>query len=196
MRRKLLVALSLVVFVTPSAFAQSRAKTKWQNAEARTITLFSRARYQKEDGGYGKSAFSFRHGVRSDVGYDITGNRYELVYGSISFNGDSDWFSVSMGTASRIKDLGELKWSDLNEVPFLAASASPQRGVRSPSPTETFEESSNGQVTRIWAGHVYVLHNKDRDTDFYTLFRVDNLVPSDQVTISWKVVPSPKDPAR
>jgi hypothetical protein len=41
-----------------------------------------------------------------------------------------------------------------------------------------------------------VLHSKDRDTDFYTLFRVENLVPSDQVTISWKVVPSPKDPGR
>src|SRR5437762_2046903 len=183
MRRRLLVALSLVVFVTPSAFAQSRAKAKWQDTEARTITLYSRATYQKGDRGYGKSAFSFRYGVRSDVEYDTTRNNYELAYGGVNLNGDSDWFGVTMVTddCSRIKDLGELKWSDLSELPLLAASPSPQRGIRRPSPTETFEESSNGQVTRVWAGHVYVLHSKDRDTDFYTLFRVENLVPSDQV---------------
>jgi len=51
-------------------------------------------------------------------------------------------------------------------------------------------------MTRVVTGHVYVVHSKDRDTDFYTLFRVEKLVPSDQVTISWKVVPAPKKPSR
>lgn len=177
-----------------SVIAQSTSRDDWRNVEPNTVTLFSRAKYKDEGDGYGKSTFSFRYGVRSDVGREITRNNYELLYGNINWNGDSDWFTVTMVTddCSRIKDLGELKWSDIAKVPFLPASAEPPRGIRAPSKTETFEESSNGQVSKAVAGHIYVVHSKDSDADFYTLFRVDNLVPSDQVTISWKKVPSPE----
>ena len=178
-----------------SAIAQTRARKDWRVVEPKTVTLFSRAKYKDKFDGYGKSAFSFKYGVRSDVGPETTRNNYELEYGNINWNGDSDWFIVTMVTddCSRIKDLGELQWSDIPVVPYLPASYAPQRGIRGPSKTETYEESSNGQVTRVVAGHIYVLHSKDSETNFYTLFRVDDLLPSDQVTISWKVVPSPTD---
>ena len=39
---------------------------------------------------------------------------------------------------------------------------------------------------------VYVVHAKGSRTDLYALFRVEKLVPSDEVTISWKLVPIPK----
>jgi hypothetical protein len=89
--------------------------------------------------GYGKSAFSFRYGVRSDVAREITRNNYELEYGQIDWNHDSDWFTVTMTTddCSRSKDLGEWNWSEVFDVPFLPASLSPPRGVRMPSKTET-----------------------------------------------------------
>jgi hypothetical protein len=92
---------------------------------------------------------------------------------------------------SRIKDLGELNWADLVDVPALPAAAEPQKGISLSFKTRNFEESSNGQVTRVAAGHMYVVHTRDTDSDFYTLLRVDKLVPGDEVTISWKNVPAP-----
>ncbi len=179
--------------VSYAAKAQSGSNDNWRDVEPRTVTLFSRAKYKDKFEDYGKSAFSFKHGVRSDVGE--RSNNYELEYGNISWSEDSDWFIVTMVTddCSRIKDLGPLNWSQVFDVPFLPASVEPQKGIRMPSKTETYEESSNGQVTRVVAGHIYVVHSKDSDSDFYTLFRVDTLVPSDEVTISWKAVPSPEE---
>jgi hypothetical protein len=177
-----------------SAKAQSLSEENWRDVEPKTVTLYSRAKYKDKFEGYGKSTFSFKHGVRGDVGREITRNNYELQYGNLNLNGDSDWFGVTMVTddCSRIKDLGELNWSDIFDVPFLPASIEPQKGISLSFKTKNFEESSNGQVTKVVAGHIYVLHSKDSDSDFYTLFRVEKLVPSDEVTISWKVVPSPE----
>jgi hypothetical protein len=188
----LLLILTLGV-VSYWAKAQSRSNDNWRDVEPKTVTLYSRAKYKDKIEGYGKSAFSFKHGVRSDVGQQRTRNNYELQYGNISWDGDSDWFTVTMVTddRSRIKDLGELNWSEIFDVPYLPASAAPPKGIRMPSKAETYEESSNGQVTKVAAGHIYVVHSKDSDSDFYTLFRVEKLVPSDEVTISWKAVPSP-----
>ena len=109
-----------------SAIAQSRSPENWRAVEPNTVTLFSRAKYQDKFEGYGKSTFSFKYGVRSDdVGREITRNHYELQYGQINWNGDSDWFTVTRATddRSRIKDLGVLKWSDIVEIPLLPASA-------------------------------------------------------------------------
>ena len=172
-----------------SAIAQSRSPENWRTVEPNTVTLFSRAKYKDKFEGYGKSTFSFKYGVRSDdVGREITRNHYELQYGQINLNGDSDWFTVTSATddRSRIKDLGVLKWSEVVEIPLLPASIELE-GINMPS--ERHAGSSN--VAKVVTGHLYVVHSKDRDSDFYTLFRVENLVPSDQVTISWKVVPSP-----
>jgi hypothetical protein len=189
-----LLLILAVGVIGNSAKAQSRFNENWRDVEPQTVTLFSRAKHTDEFEGYGKSAFSFKHSVRSEVGLPITGNNYELEYGSIDWNKDSDWFMVTMVTddCSRIKDLGALTWPDVFDVPFLAASVVPQAGVRMPGRTETYEESSNGQVTKVVAGHMYVVHSKDSTSDLYTLFRVEKLVPSDEVTISWKVVPSPE----
>ncbi len=180
----------VLTVINHSAKPLSLSGESWRNAKPKTVTLFSRAKYKDKFQGYGKSAFSFNHGLRSDRGPRITRNNYELLYGGIRWNGDSDWFSVTMVTddRSRIKDLGELNWSDPFEIPYIPARTEPNKGIRWPAKTETFEQSSNGQVTRVVAGHLYVLHSKDTHSDLYTLFRVEKLVPNDEVTISWKVV--------
>lgn len=163
--------------------------------EPQVVTLFSRQRYRHEDEGYGRAAFSFEHGVRSDVGLQITRNDYDVLYGNISLGGDSDWFSVSMVSddRSRIRDLGEMNWSDAHTVPILPATEKPHEGCRMPAAGESVEESSNGQVTRAILGHMYLVHTKDRDTDLYAMFRVEELAPSDWCVISWRVVPSPEE---
>jgi len=179
---------------TTSAVAQLRALKNWRDVEPATITLLSRAKYEKTFPGNGKSSFSFRYGVRSEVAPEVTRDNYELQYGNITWNGDNDWFIVTLATddRSRIKNLGELNWSDILNVPFLPAGIEPHKGFRGPSTTETFEQSSDGQVTKVVAGHMYVVHTKDPHTDLYALFRVEKLVPGDEVTISWKLVPSPE----
>ena len=187
---------SLLILAVPALSllvnAQSSKRNDWQSGPAETVTLFSRTTYKDHSGGYGKSAFSFKHGVRSDVGRKVARNNYELLYGNINWDGDSDWFTVTMVTndRGRIKDLGPLKWVELENLPLLSLNAGPQEAIRFPSKTETFEESSRGRVTRVVEGHVYLLRSKDPDSDFYTLFRVEKLLPNDQVTIGWRVIPS------
>lgn len=187
----LALTVSLINLV---GFGQSPVKKDWRDVEAKTVTLFSRAKHKDESDGYNKSTFSLRYGVRSDEGLAKTNNNYELQYGGISLDGDSDWFQVTMVTddCSRIKDLGQLGWTEIFEVPILTASIEAHKGIRFPGEAETFEKSSDGQVTKVASGHMYVVHSKDSGSDFYTLFRVEELIPYDQVTISWKRVPSPE----
>jgi len=126
--------LALAFCPNPSAIAQSRSPENWRTVEPKTATLFSRAKYKNiED--YGKSTFSFKYGVRSDdVGREVTRNHYDLQYGQINWNGDSDWFTVTSVTddRSRIKDLGEMNWSDIVEIPLLPASIELE-GINMPS---------------------------------------------------------------
>jgi hypothetical protein len=164
-----------------------------RKSEPQQVTLFSRITHK--DGDYGRSAFSF-YGVRSDdqEWLQIARNRAHLMYGSISMNRDTDWFSVSMGGSepSRIKDLGEMQWVDVVSAPFLPANPRSNGGVRAPGRGESFELSSDERVTKVVAGHMYVVHIKNNDEDFYAMFRVESLDPSDRCTISWRVMASPK----
>lgn len=191
----LVFTLSVVGFGSKNQLSLNR---DWREVEPQSVTLFSRIKHQAKFKGYGKAAFSFKHNVRSDPERETIGNNYNLLYGNISIDGDSDWFYVLGGreNCSRVKDLGEWNWSDVHQIPRLPAWPYPQEGIRMPSKNETnktIEESSNGRVTKVIAGHIYVLHSKDSEVDFYTLLRVDKLAPSDECTISWKVVPSPEE---
>jgi len=157
------------------------------------VTLFSRIGRKDQD--YGRSAYNFYAFARSDKWPKITRNRAHLLYGSISINGDTDWFAVSMGgeDPSRIKDLGQMQWSEVVATPFLATLPHSTTGVRTPRRGESYEESSEGRVTKVVAEHMYVIHIKNDEEDFYVMLRVDALEPSDNCTISWKVVPSPEN---
>lgn len=162
--------------------------------EVQEVTLFSRIGHKETE--YGKSAFSFKHGLRSDNErwLSVTHNDEDLLYGSLSINGDSDWFCVSMGgeNPSKIKDIGALEWSDIHTVPVLLATPPTSTGIRHPNSGESYEESSEQRVTKVVAGHMYIVHVKDRESDHYAMFRIEKLTPSDSCTITWKLVPSPE----
>lgn len=163
--------------------------------EPQQVTLFSRITYKDQD--YGRSAFNFQYGLRSDDEnwVQVARNYAHLMYGSISFDPGTDWFSVSMGgdDPSRIKDLGGLQWSEAYFTPILYATPRQSTGIKFPGPRESFEESSDGQVTKVVAGHMYLVHVKNREADLYAMFRVETLEPNDHCTISWRVVPSPEE---
>jgi hypothetical protein len=124
---------------------------------------------------YDLAAFSFKYGGNGPATRRLTRNNWDLLFGNAP---DRDTFEVTMVTddRSRIKDLGELSWYDTFGVPALDAYPEPTR-----------EPSVNAVV-----GHIYLVHSRDRDSDHYALFRVENLQPLQSVTISWKLIPKPK----
>ncbi|HKB66159.1 MAG TPA: hypothetical protein VKC61_09915 [Pyrinomonadaceae bacterium] len=164
-----------------------------KKSEPQQVTLFSRITQGARDDA--RSAFNF-YGVRGDdrQGLRVSHNSVHLVYGSISIDHDTDWFDVSSGgdDSSRIKDLGEMQWADVSDAPFLPANPRSSRGFRLPGQGMSFEQSSDGQITRAVAGHMYVAHIKNNGAEFYAMFRVDALDSSKRCTISWRVMHSPK----
>lgn len=194
--RNIILSKALAMFFVIIAFCDVSAvgERKGLQSEPQKATLFSRITYKEQ--GYGKSAFNFQYGVRSDDKdwEQVARNNAHLMYGSISFDPGTDWFSVSMGgdDPSRIKDLGELQWSEVYDTPFLLTNPRQSTGIKFPGRQESFEESSDERVTKAVAGHMYLVHIKNREADLYAMFRVEALEPSDHCTISWKVVPSPE----
>jgi hypothetical protein len=157
-------------------------------------TLFARQTHPGEPG-YGRSAFNF-NGIRSD-GKDwllVARNRAHLTYGNLSIDQDPDYFVLLFGgddNLSRIKDLGEKQWKDVTTTPNFPL-ARHLNGPRIPNNHEPIESSSDGRITKVVAGHLYLVHFKDEQEEFYAMFRVDSLAPSNRCTISWQVVPPPK----
>ena len=158
------------------------------------VTLFSRQGHDKAD--YAKSAYNFYAMARADNYPKTIGNRSNLFYGSFAVKGDSDWFSVSGGGAelTRIKDLGLKQWREMVATPFIAVPPHATQGIRVPKAGESYEQASEERVTKVALGHMYVIHIKGDKEDYYVMLRVDELVPSDNCTISWRVVPPPNQP--
>lgn len=132
-------------------------------------TLYSRQKYDD----YPRACFSFEFGGNGEGIQDKVRNDWDLQFG----NG-GNVFDVTMvvDDQSRIADLGKLSWDDDFEIPVLPAHPEPTR---------------EPDVKAI-VGHIYLVHTKDRNTDIYTLFRVESLKKDDTVTISWKRIDSPE----
>lgn len=179
-------------FVLPIMLLCVAAGVRAQNNNLHEATLFSRLGHHED--GYGRSAYNFYARARSDNWPRSVKNRAHLLYGSISMNHDSDWFSVSMGgpNRTRIEDLGAKQWTEVSDTPYVTVAPRSSEGIRAPRPDESYEKSSEGRVTRVVLGHLYVIHIKYDNEDYYVMLRVDELVPSDRCTISWRVVPPPK----
>jgi hypothetical protein len=194
MMQKRTILILLFFLLVATGYTKALSNNIRQQSNLREVTLFSRLKYREPE--YGRSAFNFKHKMRSDNEYwlDTTHNEEDILYGNLSFNGDSDWFSVSGGgtNPNRIKDLGALQWSEIQAIPVLPALPRQTTGIRMPGKGESIEVSSDERVTRVVLGHIYLAHIKRSNADFYVMFRVDALQPSDHCTISWKLVPSPE----
>ncbi|HVG29831.1 MAG TPA: hypothetical protein VM864_09050 [Pyrinomonadaceae bacterium] len=121
--------------------------------------------------------------------------RYDIRYGGASLNGDDNWLDVAerRGARSMIKDLGEMQWSEVSLVPILPASPYPHDGSLSYSFRRGVAKiSPEGVVVRAAVGHMYVVHVKDQEADYYVMFRVEAIEPKGECTLSWKRVPSPE----
>jgi hypothetical protein len=139
-------------------------------------------------------------------------NDWDLLYGSLSLNGDRDWLMVnSHGKGwSRIRDLGEMDWSDNIAVPILptlpCSKDRPCGHIHIPPPKAGMsiaDQDLNPHIAKPIAGHMYVIRrNMERQpadllqlkviSDYYILLRVEELKPNESCTITWKRVSTPK----
>ncbi|HWT03228.1 MAG TPA: hypothetical protein VN256_23450 [Pyrinomonadaceae bacterium] len=187
-----LACLALAACAAIDARAQEEGEgSGLSGTPAQTATLYSHHVHRD----YDRASFSFELGVLGDEKFPERRARYNLRYGGMSPDGSLHWFDVTNGrdARSQLKDLGALNWADVYHTPLLFASATPHDGLMSYSYKEgdVIEISPAGVNIRAVAGHMYVMHVKDSDSDFYVMFRVESLEPKGECTISWKRVPPP-----
>lgn len=158
-----------------------------------SITLYCRTKHQI----YEQSVFNFDFGVNGVSGRKKTHNRWDISYDNRVSNKDSDFFKVRSGNpdCSRIIDLGENSWSAINEKEILEENKLSQdprpcsSGILFPPPSSGLNISDvNVHIAKAIQGHMYLVHNLVPEANLYSLFRVDELVPGDTCTISWKVI--------
>lgn len=142
-----------------------------QSQTAQRVTLEARRQTPSGDN-YVNAVFSFEFNTNGAAGKTLTRNDWDIMFGNWP---DRDTFDVTMITddCSRIVDLGARNWSDGLGIPSLPAHLTPTR-----------EPSVNAVI-----GHMYLVHTKDRDSDLYALFRVEELLPRQSVTITWRLLP-------
>jgi hypothetical protein len=167
-----LIAASFIcsLVVLPNCATGSNAFGQILSNAPQYAELLKRRKVGDQDN-YALAAFSFKYGSNGDAAKKLTRNNWDLLFGN---SPTPDAFDVSMvvDDRSRIKDLGELNWTDKYELTELP-----------PYPEPTREPSVKAIV-----GHMYLVHTKDRDNDHYSLFRVESLMPGERVTISWTLV--------
>lgn len=120
---------------------------------------------------------------------------YDIRYGGISLQGEPDWLDIPQlsGTQSVVKDMGELSWAEVRDVPVLPASPQPYAGGHAYSFRRgVIQVSPEGVVVKAVPGHMYVLHVKDQEADYYVMFRVEEIDPKGECRLTWKRVPSPE----
>ena len=131
---------------------------------------------------------------------------WDLLYGSLNYNGDRDWLKVNCGRESwsRIRDLGMMDWSDDIDVPILPVLPCQRFTIPPPgSGKQIADEDVNPHIAKPVAGHMYVIQRKKvmrRSnptkmkwvSDYYILFRVEELKPNETCTITWKKISTPK----
>ncbi|MCA1594615.1 MAG: hypothetical protein LC754_18700 [Acidobacteria bacterium] len=189
MRAKLFTLCLLALLINISSRAQD---TDLSRIPSQTATLLSHTGQKS----YEKSVFNFECGVRGDAELPKRPSRYDIRYGGISENGDDRWLDIvhRSGAQSMIKDTGEMKWAEVYHVPVLFASPNPHTG-------ELTHSYAGGRLQRISpeevivkaiVGHMYVMHIKDQETDYYVMFRVEAIDPKGECRLSWKLVASPE----
>jgi len=117
--------------------------------------------------------------------------RYSIAYGAFSPTPDDLWLHVeaaTVGGMGLLKDMGELKWEEIDRMPALVLkpitpgiSFSMNNGMRSVGP--------QGLIVRALTGHLYAAQIKDDRTNYRVIFRIDSIDSNGDCSISWKRIP-------
>ena len=173
--RKVLFALVISMALSVCLYGQTRI------VESGTATLQSRKvdRTTGQDN-YVNAAYSFEKATNGTLGLSLTRNDWDILFSSYP-DADGrvvrDVFGVTMvvDDRSRLRDLGKVDWNDSITLPVLPA----------------FDKPENEKPADAIVGHMYLVHTVDGDSDFYTLFRLDEMKSGESAKISWKRIPPP-----
>ena len=126
---------------------------------------------------YAYAAYSFKFGGNGSEIQRLCRNNWDILFGN---SPTEDMFDVTMvaDDRSRIKDLGRYNWGDRFYVPRLPA----------------YEEPEREASVKAIVGHIYLVHTRDTDNNYYVLFRVERLVSEESAEISWKMIDPPQRP--
>jgi hypothetical protein len=148
-----------------------------KTGKIKTAKLQSRATVNGVDN-YVYATYSFQFGGNGPAIQRLCYNDWDLLFGNAATVPDGFDVSMAGDDRSRIKDLGRYDWDDKFEIPRLAA----------------YEEPERSPAVRAVAGHMYLVHIRDTDSNHYVLFRVERLEPEKSVEISWKLIDAPQAP--
>lgn len=173
--------------------ARAARPPQLSGADAQKVTLRSHHKHQD----YEKAVVRVeppaprKGGARAGLG------NHTLRYGGINIDAGNGWIDVphAHGSRSQIKDLGALDWSEVFDVPFLHASTTPHPGglrFDFSAGDGSVRVTPENVMAKVEVGHLYLVHFKDDEADFYLMFRVESVKPGDECTLSWKYVPSPE----
>jgi len=170
---KKLFILSAALVIGLGSLIPATAQTT--NDEIKTGKLVKR---KSEDGvdNYIYATYSFKFGGNGPEVQRLCRNNWDLLFGNSPTTTDGFDVTMVVDDRSRIKDLGRYEWSQKFHVPTLSAYEDPER-----EPT-----------VRAEVGHIYLVHTRDTDSNYYALFRVDRLISEESVEISWKLIDPPK----
>lgn len=204
MIRRRLALLLVVVVVWASSIVTGRSQTNQQTAGdgiPQSFTLYPPR--DKLTGKYDetRACFSFVLGANK-LPNSIdppTLSDWNLGYGFARISNE-DWLIVGAGRNQRsvMKELGRYNWSDsfhvpvLEPLPRLLEGESRHITIDSSADTHAAWSKSTTHFVKAKVGHMYVMHVKDDDSDFYVLFRVEQLEQGEHCTFSWKRVATPE----
>jgi hypothetical protein len=186
----LILVLLLTVIICGLSHKAEAQRFRHPDSQPQSAILLSQAAHND----FAKAIFNFQLGLRGDSQAHST--MYDIRYGGLSYDRD-DRFDVPIyhGSRSKIIDLGALNWAEVFDVPILYANPEPYDGGRSDSywDGQLVRSLPENTMVKVVVGHMYLLHTKDKERDLYVMFRVESLKTGDEVTITWKVVPSPEN---
>jgi hypothetical protein len=143
---------------------------------------------------WGKAVFSFKRGFLQEINHSAD---WDLCYSCLSTD-NGDWFQVHYGpeTRSVMKDLGEFNWDEPITIPVLQPRPPVGKGKQwQPTPANNDPNGAwtrSGEYAKVIVGHMYLMHVKDENADFYVMFRVEDFEQHKHCTISWRTIPTPK----
>lgn len=186
MKRSLIFAVSSLIALSVTAVGQDEPPLS-------TVTLFSKISHRD----WSRSSVNFDSAQRGSPTPDTSD--FDLIYGTLAVNDDSDWFEVIDGR-SMIIDLGAKRWSDFKTTPSFPKSKKPQKPRPLSGRVKEIDTSAGSkevspyqQFVRVKAGHMYLMKVVRDQKKIYVMFRVDNLVSEDNCLLSWKKVRAPVD---
>ncbi len=176
------IAVSILfLFLVTLATAQGIKEKKTDTyATSGQITLLWRKTLSESD--HTNATMSFEYATRN--GLKLTGNDWDVALQGEGSKQQPYMLDVRMVTDDK-SDIWDLGKTPLRKV--TKKSAKKKGAKRSP-----YDGTFSGTGIPPVAGHSYLVHTVDRDSDYWAKFTVDKVSPRKSIKISWELLTTPQ----